>query len=172
MFMESYKFSRLVMHLNSCSMDLGRDTLNWKTWPVGIQNSVAVCKRGSSTLIWWMWEMQERPRGMRVSLKLRLSMLTHKETSSGENSDIRNLKDCLLGLKYILWGFRDILRLFYNKKCRLGLLPTTISAHSQSMGMHSPSMGVYTWKYVCAWFLGFLDSFSFLECGSYNKDPF
>ena len=27
MFMELYKFSRLVMHLNSCSMDLGRDTL-------------------------------------------------------------------------------------------------------------------------------------------------
>ena len=25
MFMELYKFSRLVMHLNSCSMDLGRD---------------------------------------------------------------------------------------------------------------------------------------------------
>ena len=27
MFMELYKFSRLVMHLNSCSMDLGCDTL-------------------------------------------------------------------------------------------------------------------------------------------------
>ena len=26
MFMELYKFSRLVVHLNSCSMDLGRDT--------------------------------------------------------------------------------------------------------------------------------------------------
>ena len=26
MFMELDKFSRLVMHLNSCSMDLGRDT--------------------------------------------------------------------------------------------------------------------------------------------------
>ena len=25
MFMELYKFSKLVMHLNSCSMDLGRD---------------------------------------------------------------------------------------------------------------------------------------------------
>ena len=25
MFMELYKFSRLVMHLNSCSMDLGHD---------------------------------------------------------------------------------------------------------------------------------------------------
>ena len=25
MFIELYKFSRLVMHLNSCSMDLGRD---------------------------------------------------------------------------------------------------------------------------------------------------
>ena len=25
MFMELYKFSRLVVHLNSCSMDLGRD---------------------------------------------------------------------------------------------------------------------------------------------------
>ena len=28
MFMELYKFSRLVVHLNSCSMDLGRDTLH------------------------------------------------------------------------------------------------------------------------------------------------
>ena len=27
MFMELYKFSKLVMHLNSCFMDLGRD--NW-----------------------------------------------------------------------------------------------------------------------------------------------
>ena len=26
MFMELYKFSKLVMYLNSCSMDLGRDT--------------------------------------------------------------------------------------------------------------------------------------------------
>ena len=25
MFMELYKFSKLVTHLNSCSMDLGRD---------------------------------------------------------------------------------------------------------------------------------------------------
>ena len=27
MFMELYKFSKLVMHLNSCSMDLGRDSV-------------------------------------------------------------------------------------------------------------------------------------------------
>ena len=27
MFMELYKFSSLVMHLNSCSMDLGRDSV-------------------------------------------------------------------------------------------------------------------------------------------------
>ena len=27
MFMELYKFSRLVMHLNSCSLDLGRDKM-------------------------------------------------------------------------------------------------------------------------------------------------
>ena len=28
MFIELYEFSKLVMHLNSCSMDLGRDTIN------------------------------------------------------------------------------------------------------------------------------------------------
>ena len=27
MFMELYKFSKLVMHLNSCSMDLGHDSV-------------------------------------------------------------------------------------------------------------------------------------------------
>ena len=27
MFIELYKFSKLVMHLNSCSMDLGRDNV-------------------------------------------------------------------------------------------------------------------------------------------------
>ena len=31
MFMELYKFSRLVMHLNSCSMDLGRDSSPLRT---------------------------------------------------------------------------------------------------------------------------------------------
>ena len=29
MFIELYKFSKLVMHLNSYSMDLGRDTNCW-----------------------------------------------------------------------------------------------------------------------------------------------
>ena len=28
MFSELYQFSKLVMYLNSCSMDLGRDTLS------------------------------------------------------------------------------------------------------------------------------------------------
>ena len=32
MFMELNKFSRLVMHLNSCSMDLGRDSSALKTY--------------------------------------------------------------------------------------------------------------------------------------------
>ena len=27
MFIELYKFNKLVMHLNSCSMDLGRDSV-------------------------------------------------------------------------------------------------------------------------------------------------
>ena len=35
MFMELYKFSRLVMHLNSCSMDLGRD----RQYPGGARSS-------------------------------------------------------------------------------------------------------------------------------------
>jgi len=55
--------------------------LNWKTCQVGIQNSVAAHRRGSSALICWKKEIQERPRGMRASLKLRLSLLIHIETS-------------------------------------------------------------------------------------------
>ena len=45
MFIELYKFSRLVMHLNSCSMDLGHDkvvTYGIKVGPVtpcGLENT-------------------------------------------------------------------------------------------------------------------------------------
>ena len=38
MFMELYKFSRLVMHLYSCSMDLGRDITSIKIRFIGRRN--------------------------------------------------------------------------------------------------------------------------------------
>ena len=34
MFSKCYKFSKLVMYLNSCSMDLGRDSVGIKIGPI------------------------------------------------------------------------------------------------------------------------------------------
>ena len=90
--------------------------LNWKTRQVRIQNSVAACRRGPSTLIWWKKEIQERPRGMKASLKLRLSLLIHIKTSKEVNSTIRNLIEWFLSLKHVLWRFGSLSRLFYSEK--------------------------------------------------------
>ena len=119
-----------MIALNSSIVGHNSTPLNWKTWRVGIQNSVATHRRGSSTLVWWMWEVQKRPRGMGASLKLGLSLLTYKETSSAENFAIGNLKDCRLGSKLVSWRFRDFSQLFYSKKCWLGLSACKDVSHS------------------------------------------
>ena len=40
MFIELYKFIRLVMHLNPCSMDLGRDNISWQPNPIKLHFSL------------------------------------------------------------------------------------------------------------------------------------
>ena len=94
--------------------------LNWKTCQVGIQSSVVARRRGSSILIWWKKEIQERPRGMRASLKLRFCLLIHIETSKEVNSTIEDHVEWFLCLKHVLRRFGSLSWLFYSGKSLLG----------------------------------------------------
>ena len=108
----------------------------------------------------WKKEIQESLRGIKASLKLRLSLLIHNETSKGVNSAIGDLTECFQGLKHVLWRFGSLLWLFYSERSQLGFLL------SGGMRTHSPTCACVVNAYVrirthmCIGSLGF--GFSFL----------
>ena len=90
----------------------------------------------------WKKEIQESLRGIKASLKLRLSLLIHNETSKGVNSTIRDLTECFQGLKHVLWRFGSLLWLFYSERSQLGFLL------SGGMRTHSPTCACVVNAYV------------------------
>ena len=112
-------------------------------------HSVAARRRGSSTLIWWKKEIQERPRGMKASLKLRLSLLIHIETFKEVNSAIGNLVEWFLSLKHILWKFASLSRLFYSRKGWQRLL-CFAACVCMVLNAYPRSKPLYTYACTCA----------------------
>ena len=132
-------------------------------------NSVAVRRRGSFTLIWWKKEIQEKPRGMRASLKLRLSLLIHIETSKWVSSAIGDLTECFLGLNHVLWRFGSPLQLFYSERSRLWFFCLATCVHMVLIA-YARSMPAYARARLCVpRFIRVSNSLSYLECGFLTK---
>ena len=144
--------------------------LNWKKCWVGIQNSMETHIRGSFTLIWWKIEIQEKLRGMKESLKLRLRLLIHIETSKGANSTIVNLTECFLGLNHILWRFGSLPRLFYSERSWLGFF-CLVACIRMVLDAYAWSTPTYTCVYACAGSLRFHITFPIWSVTSIPRLP-